>query len=88
VRIYFSSKFGREYKKLPMEVKEAAEEKEKLFRINPFDPMVKTHKLTGKLKDYWSFSVNSKYRIIFEFVKEDIVWFHSVGSHRIYGLFD
>jgi len=71
-----------------MEVKEAAEEKEKLFRINPFDPMVKTHKLTGKLKDYWSFSVNSKYRIIFEFVKEDIVWFHSVGSHRIYGLFD
>ena len=88
MRIYFSSKFGREYKKLPMEVKEAAEEKEKLFRINPFDPMVKTHKLTGKLKDYWSFSVNSKYRIIFEFVKEDTVWFHSVGSHRIYDLFD
>lgn len=87
MRIYFSSKFGREYKKLPREVKESAEEEE-LFRINPFNQTLRTHKLTGKLKDYWSFSINSKYRIIFEFVKEDTVWFHSVGSHRIYEFLD
>ena len=88
MRIYFSSKFEREYKKLPREAKEDAEDKEKLFRINPFGPTLRTHKLTGKLKDYWSFSISPKYRIIFEFVKEDTVWFHSVGSHRIYDLFD
>jgi mRNA-degrading endonuclease YafQ of YafQ-DinJ toxin-antitoxin module len=29
------------------------------FIIDPFDPSWKTHKLSGKLKDIWSFSVKA-----------------------------
>ena len=65
-------------------LKEAAEKQEKIFRKNPFDPGLKTHKLTGKLKAFWAFSIDHKYRIIFEFAKTNEVWFLSVGSHQIY----
>lgn len=84
MRIYYSKKFAREYKKLPDKIKLIAEKKEKVFRKNPFQPQLKTHKLTGKLKSYWAFSLDYQYRIIFEFADKDIIWFHSVGTHEIY----
>jgi len=75
MEIYFSSKFEREYRRLSLIVKMAAEKKEKIFKINPFQTSLETHKLKGALKDFWAFSINKKYRIIFEFVKPDVVWF-------------
>ena len=88
MRISYSSKFEREYRKLPLSVKRTAEKKEESFRINPFDVRLKTHKLKGRLKDFWSFYINDKYRIIFEFVSKQEIWFHSVGTHAIYKLWD
>ena len=61
-----------------------AEEKEQIFRNDPRDRRLKTHKLTGKLKDYSAFWIDYEYRIIFEFADTDTVWFHSVGTHQIY----
>ena len=84
MKIYYSSKFGREYKKLPKYIKELAEDKERIFRKDPFDQKLKTHKLGGRLEGYWAFWIDSKYRIIFEFSKKNIVWFHSTGDHSIY----
>lgn len=84
MKICYSSKFAKEYKRLPDKIKAKAEEKEKLFRKNPYHSRLKTHKLTGKFKEYWSFSIDYDYRIIFEFVNKDVVWFHSVGTHEIY----
>lgn len=84
MKIYYSGKFAKEYKKLPLKIKKLAEKKEKLFRDDPFNPQLKTHKLTGKLKEFWAFSIDFEYRIIFEFASKDIVWFHSVGTHGIY----
>jgi len=49
MRIYYSSKFEREYKKLSKEIKKLAEEKETIFRNNPFDLKLDTHKLRGRL---------------------------------------
>ena len=82
--IYYSSKFAKEYKKLSLKTKISAERKEKIFRIDPFDPQLKTHRLEGKLKDYYSFSIDYHYRIIFEVVNKSTVWFHAVGTHSIY----
>jgi addiction module RelE/StbE family toxin len=85
MKIYYSTKFAKEYKRLSTEVKKEAEKKEKLFRQDPFNPKLKTHKLTGQLKSYWSFSIDFEHRIIFEFAhKKEVVWFHSVGGHEIY----
>lgn len=85
MEILYSSKFAREYKKLPANVKDAAEEQENIFRENPFDTRLKTHKLKGGLKGFFGFSIDWKYRIIFEFSRDKkTVYFHSVGNHDIY----
>lgn len=84
MKIYYSTKFAKEYKRLPLKIKLRAEKQEKIFRQNPFDPRLKTHKLSGKLQEFWSFSVDYQRRIIFELVDQNTVWFHSVGSHQIY----
>ncbi len=85
MEIIYSSKFVREYKKLPGSIQNIAEEQEKIFKKNPFDPKLKTHKLQGKLRGFLSFSIGFKYRIIFEFAKKkNTIYFHSVGDYNIY----
>ncbi len=88
MKIFYSSKFSRDYKKLPLGVKRMAEKKELIFRKDPFDPRLRTHKLKGTLSGFFSFSINQKYRIIFEIVNKNTIWFHSVGDHAIYKLWD
>ena len=84
MQIFYSTKFEKEYKKLPLHLKILSEEKEKIFRKNLRDPRLNIHKLKGKLSGYYAFWIDQKYRIIFEFVKKGVVWFHSVGDHSIY----
>lgn len=81
--IFYHPRFRRAYKKLSTELKSKAEIKEKLFRVNPFHPSLDTHKLHGKLKNQWSFSVDIKYRILFEFDSQDVIFF-DIGDHEIY----
>ncbi len=84
MNIEYSPKFAKQFKKLPKEVKESAIECEKLFRVNPFDPKLKTHKLHGTMKDYWAFSISYSYRVGFTFVEGNLVRFHTVGTHSVY----
>jgi len=85
MEIIYSSKFAREYKKLPKDIKALAEEQENIFRKDPYDTRLKTHKLKGKFDGFLSFSIGYKYRIIFEFAKDrKTIYFHTVGDHDIY----
>jgi len=85
MEILYTSKFAREYKKLPGDIKDIAEKQEIIFRKNPFNPKLKTHKLKGRLNGFLSFSIGHRYRIIFEFAKDrKIIYFHSAGDHDIY----
>jgi addiction module RelE/StbE family toxin len=84
MKIFYTKKFEREYKKINIEIKKRFEFTEKSFRKNPFDKKLKTHKLSGNLSDFWSYSLDYKNRVIFEIFKEDEIIFHSIGSHDIY----
>jgi len=84
MKIYYTKKFEREYRKIDKDLKLKTESREKLFRKNPFDKRLKTHKLSGELDGFWSFSVDFKNRVVFEFVDKETVFFHSIGSHDIY----
>ena len=72
--ISYSSKFSRGYEKLSEELRIKAKEKEKIFRHDPFDQRLETHKLHGKFRDCWAFTIVGLYRIMFKFV----------GKHDIY----
>ncbi|MDI6766191.1 MAG: type II toxin-antitoxin system mRNA interferase toxin, RelE/StbE family [Bacteroidota bacterium] len=82
--IRVSSKFKRAYKKLPHSVRIKAKEQEAIFRANPFDKRLQTHKLHGKLKEYWAFTVVGQYRIMFAFCDMEIVDFINIGTHDVY----
>lgn len=84
MEIEYSPKFSRQFKNLSKEVKKSALKCEKLFRANPFDSQLKTHKLHGTMKEYWAFSISYSHRIGFTFVDGDLVRFHAVGTHDIY----
>lgn len=84
MEVHYTSRFAREAKKIPQHLRPLIEERVDLFQKNPNDPRLKTHKLTGKLKEYWSFSVDYHWRIIFEFIGADRALFHSIGDHSIY----
>lgn len=76
-----SSSFKRKYKKLSYELKERAKEKEKIFKEDPFDPRLDTHKLHGKDKSLWAFSINRSLRIKFEFLGNNQVLYVDIGPH-------
>ncbi len=86
MKIYYLSRFIRAYRKLSIEIKGKVYEVEEIFRKDPFDPRLKTHKLSGGLKGKLAFSVDYQTRIIFRFDEKNaqIVYFESIGDHSLY----
>ena len=78
-----SSKFRKSYKKLLKSIKDMAKEKEKIFRTNPFDARLNTHKLHGKYKDFWAFTVVGQYRVMFSFINQNLADFFRLPQNRI-----
>ena len=84
MQIEYSPEFRRVFRKLHRDVKLEAIKKEKIFRANPRDPRLKTHKLSGRLEGYLAFSITYSYRIIFTIESKKFVRFHSIGGHDMY----
>ena len=55
-----------------------------IFKRDPFDSRLKTHKLKGNLKNYWSFSISYSDRILFRFLDNEAVFFIDIGDHNVY----
>jgi mRNA-degrading endonuclease YafQ of YafQ-DinJ toxin-antitoxin module len=84
VEVSFSSPFKRAFKKRIQgnaELEARFWQKLEQFTIDPFAPSLKTHKLSGKLKEFWSFSVDYNERVLFYFVEEGKAVFVDIGSH-------
>ena len=85
IEIAFSSSFKRAFKKRVAgnpSIEARFWEKIEIFKNNPFDPQLRTHKLSGKLKDLWSFSVEYDLRVIFQFVDDQRALFVDIGTHK------
>ncbi|MBU3918493.1 type II toxin-antitoxin system RelE/ParE family toxin [Patescibacteria group bacterium] len=84
MEIEYSRRFFKSLEKLPEFIQEKAEEKDDIFRQNAFHPLLQTHKLKGKLKNYCSYSVDNKYRVLFRFKNKNKVIYFDIGTHDIY----
>ncbi|XHX78016.1 MAG: type II toxin-antitoxin system YafQ family toxin [Stenomitos frigidus ULC029] len=83
-QVSFSSSFRRAFKQRirgNAELESRFWQKVQLFTVNPLDQSLKTHKLSGKLKDLWSFSVDYDERVLFYFTEDRNVVFVDIGSH-------
>ena len=84
MEVSFSSAFKRAFKKR-IKGNENLESKfwQKLekFTSDPYDPSLRTHKLSGKLKDLWSFTVDYDVRVLFYLTEDNKAIFVDFGSH-------
>jgi mRNA-degrading endonuclease YafQ of YafQ-DinJ toxin-antitoxin module len=53
-----------------------------LFSKNPFNPRLRTHRLTGKLEGLWAFSVTFDCRLIFKFLNGNEILLIDIGGHH------
>jgi len=54
-----------------------------LLELNPFHPALRLHKLTGRLQDLHSVSINLSYRITIELIIEnDEIIPINIGTHQ------
>lgn len=83
MKIHYYPRFQESYHGLARNIQERAEKRVQIFRENSFHPILRTHKLHGKLQKFWSFSVDSRYRILFEFDGSDVI-FLDIGDHELY----
>lgn len=82
-------KFQKSLKKLVSknsQLRDKIQEALMYLEQDPYTPSLKTHKLTGKLKEYWSCSVAYDCRIIFLFDRdietgEILLILSDIGSH-------
>ncbi len=84
IKVSYSPFFQKAYKKLfrNNSAREAIfRQKFSLFLQDPFHPQLHTHKLTGPLKDFYSFSIEYDLRVIFYFASATEIVFDNIGSH-------
>jgi addiction module RelE/StbE family toxin len=84
IKITWDQGFKRIYKKKIKnnnELKKRFWDAMELFSKNPFNPRLRTHKLTGKLEGLWAFSIAFDCRIIFKFLSKNEVLLIDIGGH-------
>ncbi|HMS24913.1 MAG TPA: type II toxin-antitoxin system mRNA interferase toxin, RelE/StbE family [Acidimicrobiia bacterium] len=85
VQIHRSRKFEKQYKQLDRKIQQKVEDRVNIFIINPFDSVLKTHRLVGQLSGKWSLNVTADYRVIFSY-DLDGIFLEAVGTHsQLYG---
>lgn len=56
-----------------------------MLEINPFHNALRLHKLKGDISEFYSFSIDMKYRIIIDFVIENNqIILLNIGDHAVY----
>jgi hypothetical protein len=79
--------FWRKFYALSPEQKQLAREKWQMFKVNPFDSRLGTHKidsLSARMKKtVWSVAIDYDLRAVFV-IDDDVVTTIDLGSHAIY----
>lgn len=84
INVHFKPSFLKQFNKLSAPLQDEIVEKIELFKKYPTHPSLKSHKLKGKLKGKFGFSVNYKIRIVFACLSKNDVVLLSVGGHNVY----
>ena len=84
ITVGYTGEFIRRYDKLPIDLKVVVKEKIELFKHRNNHQRLKVHKLHGKYAGFFGFSVDHKYRIMFEWVTKQEARLHTLGDHSIY----
>jgi len=71
-------RFFKKHKDLYPQYKKTLE----ILSRDPYHPSLRLHKLRGKLSNFYSVSINMKYRVVLDFIiQDDVIILIDIGSH-------
>jgi len=82
--ISFKPTFVRQLNKLESGLQNEVFEKISLLKDVNNHKLIAVHKLHGRLSDCHSFSVNFKYRIVFQYLSKSEIVLLAIGDHGVY----
>ncbi len=82
--VTYKPSFIRQLNVLGKDLQDEVIEKIGLFKEVKNHKLLKVHKLKGRLKGRYSFSVNYKTRIVFNYLSKQTVVLLAVGDHDVY----
>lgn len=51
------------------------------FSLNRLHPSLRTHKLSGKMSNSWSISINRNVRMLYALLPGGFAYFYMIGTH-------
>jgi len=78
--ISYSKNFIKQSKRLPSHLRRQVIQKIERFSVNPFDPLLRNHRLKGSYRDYGSINITGDYRALY-LVRGDEIIFDLIGTH-------
>lgn len=86
MKIEFSKKFSDQRDNAPVGIQTTFLEKLRIFKKDPYAPMLRNHKLKGKWTGWRSINIGGDWRAIYYHVSQDTVSFDAIGTHsQLYG---
>ena len=84
IALEYAPSFLRQLKKLPVALQRETLDKILSFKDKKNHRKLEVHKLKGRLREKWSFSVNYSYRVVFKWLPNNSAGLLAVGDHDIY----
>jgi addiction module RelE/StbE family toxin len=86
MQIRFSKQFRKQYQRLPKPLQQTTRRRLDLWQEDPMNPLLRVHRLSGRLQHFYSLSVTGDLRVLYELIGDEIVIFQMVGTHaQLYG---
>lgn len=84
IEVSFASRFTHKIKQFDHVLKKEVAESVKMFENTDNHKNLKVHKLNGRLRNCYGFSVNYKVRIVFEYTDKNHAILLAIGDHDVY----
>jgi len=81
IRIIYSSRFQKNYAKLPKKIREQFDERLKIFCSDSKHPLLRDHALKGNFIGLRAFSISGDYRAIYRAMEPNIILLGDIGTH-------
>ena len=82
MRIEYSKRFVKEYKKCPANIQRAFKKRLNLLLTDKYYPLLNNHALAGILQNYRSINITGDWRALFQELDDgNTVYFAILGTH-------
>ncbi|MDR0285464.1 MAG: hypothetical protein LBI33_11365 [Propionibacteriaceae bacterium] len=86
MNVRFSKRFVKQLARLPKSTQRAAYVRIELALVNPDDPILRRHRLSGSLHHLLSIDITGDVRALYEQVGDELVVYQLIGTHaQLYG---